>query len=458
MISGKKVVIVGAGIAGLSCALALQKKALENGIKPPTVILLERDASPESKDRQNYTISLRSEVGGYQALEELEILEELKGSASITRGFYVATHDSKSWSRALFIDSTAKETKGIRAPRFKVWKTLLDKALSFENVSIRWSTVASNTFLLDPSDGSVVDHKDLAHVNRVKDVECKLRVELQDGSTIEDADVVVVADGCRSHIRDTIFGDAEKANFLNTVGIIGEAKFDLKNEKVPDIIKEAFGLLVSKGCSVFTAHEEHDTFGWAISFNASAPRHASDILVVGIDETIGAALRREALEVGKDIPQPFETLVRHSLPDKMRLISFFDKFPHRSILNGRIIFIGDSTHPVSPYGGSGANMAIVDGLSLARSLCSPSFTSLASAVQVFDDEMVNRSSKIVKMQRKKISMANGCLTPFKIFTRNTFLHSTGLIARNYKTIKAVGFATVVSLVACGAYYFGMGYI
>eukprot|EP00339_Tiarina_fusa_P009456 CAMPEP_0117029554 /NCGR_PEP_ID=MMETSP0472-20121206/21391_1 /TAXON_ID=693140 ORGANISM="Tiarina fusus, Strain LIS" /NCGR_SAMPLE_ID=MMETSP0472 /ASSEMBLY_ACC=CAM_ASM_000603 /LENGTH=455 /DNA_ID=CAMNT_0004737353 /DNA_START=19 /DNA_END=1386 /DNA_ORIENTATION=- len=451
MISGKKVVIVGAGIAGLSCAVALQKKSLENGIEPPTVILLERDNSPESKDRQNYTISLRSEVGGYQALEELEVLEELKGSASLTRGFYVATHDSKSWSRALFIDSTAKKTKGIRAPRFKVWKTLLDKALSYGNVSIRWSTVASNVFLLDPSDGSVVDHEDLAHVNRVKDVECKLRIKLQDGSTIEDADVVIVADGCRSQVRDAIFGDAEKVNFLNTVGIIGEAKFE--NEKVPDIVKEAFGLLVSKGCSVFTTHEKRDTIIWAISFNASTPRHASDILVDGIDETIGAVLCREALEVGKDIPQPFETLVRNSLPDKMRLISFFDKFPHRSILDGRVIFIGDSTHPVSPYSGSGANMAIVDGLSLARSLCSPSFTSLASAVRFFDDDMVNRSSKAVRMQRKKINMANGCLTPFKIFTRNTFLHTTGFISRNYNTIIAASFAVVVSLVACGAYYF-----
>jgi len=451
MISAKKVVIAGAGTAGLTFAIAVQQKALENGLEPPSVILLERDPSPEAKDRQNYSLSLHADKRGVLALEEIGVLDSIKFLAANQKGMFMGTHDAHKWIFNIAYDAKP-EDKGMRVQRVGLWKTLLEKALSFESVSVQWSSTASNVFLLDPADGSVVDHKDPKEMNRLKDVPCKMRVELSDGSTIDDADVVIVADGSRSRLREVLLGDTEKLNFLNTAGIIGESKFDLETETVPAEINRRHGMLMGKGCSVYVSHESPETVIWSIAFPASSPRHATDVLHDNIEESIGSALCREALEVGKDIPEPFATLVRHSLTDKMRLLSFFDKYPHRSSMDGRVIYIGDSTHPVSPYAGSGANMAIVDGLHLAKFLCSPSFKTLSSAASAFDDEMVKRTSQRVTQQRRVIKIAIKQTTPLSLFLRSTAFSSVGFVVNHFVAIKRITIASVVAATAAGLYF------
>lgn len=41
----------------------------------------------------------------------------------------------------------------------------------------------------------------------------------------------------------------------------------------------------------------------------------------------------------------------------VRVVNGYDKPPHHSL--DRVVFIGDSNHPVTPFSGNGANMALV---------------------------------------------------------------------------------------------------
>jgi 2-polyprenyl-6-methoxyphenol hydroxylase-like FAD-dependent oxidoreductase len=64
-----------------------------------------------------------------------------------------------------------------------------------------------------------------------------------------------------------------------------------------------------------------------------------------------------------------------------------------------ITLLGDAFHPMSPFKGQGANQALLDALSLARSLyrihCREG-KPLKEALEAFEEEMIERSSKKVK--------------------------------------------------------------
>lgn len=61
-------------------------------------------------------------------------------------------------------------------------------------------------------------------------------------------------------------------------------------------------------------------------------------------------------------PEGINCLVASSDLKTIRVVNGYDKLPHTSL--GKIAFIGDSNHPVTPFSANGANMALVSILSL----------------------------------------------------------------------------------------------
>jgi 2-polyprenyl-6-methoxyphenol hydroxylase-like FAD-dependent oxidoreductase len=75
--AGKKITIVGGGIAGLGFTISLRKQWPE-AFPFPEIVIYERDSSREASiGREGYSISIRGDPasGGMQALEKMGLLD-----------------------------------------------------------------------------------------------------------------------------------------------------------------------------------------------------------------------------------------------------------------------------------------------------------------------------------------------------------------------------------------------
>ena len=90
-------------------------------------------------------------------------------------------------------------------------------------------------------------------------------------------------------------------------------------------------------------------------------------------------------------------LINASADATLRVVNCYDKAAHTSVASPPVVFIGDSTHPVTPFTGSGANLAIMDAWALADALTSAATVPLACSN--YDREMVARSASVMRVGR-----------------------------------------------------------
>ena len=65
--AGKRVCVVGAGLAGACFGLSLLHHCQKQGVPAPDIRLFERDASPQARAGQGYSVSVRDDQGALQA-------------------------------------------------------------------------------------------------------------------------------------------------------------------------------------------------------------------------------------------------------------------------------------------------------------------------------------------------------------------------------------------------------
>ena len=68
--------------------------------------------------------------------------------------------------------------------------------------------------------------------------------------------------------------------------------------------------------------------------------------------------------------------------------------PREEIARGRVALLGDAAHPTLPMLAQGANMAIEDGMVLAR--CLAAYSDIESALARYDAARVTRTAKLVQ--------------------------------------------------------------
>ncbi|KAI0975215.1 putative monooxygenase [Xylaria arbuscula] len=386
-LSGKRIAVAGAGTAGLSFAIALQK-LWPPSIQPPVVVIYERDAEESALGREGYSLSLNGidHDSGLYALKQLGLLDEIIKLAVFrvedqgqSKGhFTMWTHDFQPMISVRPKIIPELPTASMRIARKDLRRVLVEATAA--SIEIRWGTACTAVEQL--SDG-------------------RLRIQLVNEGSVEsdeECDVLVVADGASSKIRACLRPD-DNLQFAGAVQMGGSAKFEAAIPSPFDI--NWGGVLTGTGASCFFSRIDQNSLVWALSILESEPRPKYD----SHDPQQAQDMLREARELGKNITEPFKTILDATDPSDTLVFNAMDKqpFPH-DMKSGPVIFIGDANHAVSPFAGNGANLALKDGWDLADQLCQSG--NLNHAVMAYDKRSVPRAVATLKSSHWRIKVGH----------------------------------------------------
>lgn len=306
---GYPIAIVGAGIGGLSCALAFQRLGYDVRVFEQADVLAEVGAG----------IGLWP--GAIKALTEMDITPEFWQLRKCPfREAETAAPDGRSLVRFDVSGLTAD------APGFVLRRSDLHKALS--------DSVAPGTVTLGAVVTGVTQSADEATVT------------FSDGSQFSTG-VVIGADGLRSAVRTTLFGD-RAPRYSGETCYRGMATLSVTDT---GMLREVQGRGLR--CAVHPVDADH-VYWWAA-------RRSPAGIVEGPDER-------------KEILQRLYAGWRGGFPEALELTpasailknDLFDRPPLAAWSVGRIALLGDAAHPTTPNLGLGGCMAIEDSLVLAR--------------------------------------------------------------------------------------------
>ncbi|PKV76888.1 2-polyprenyl-6-methoxyphenol hydroxylase-like FAD-dependent oxidoreductase [Nocardia fluminea] len=186
-----------------------------------------------------------------------------------------------------------------------------------------------------------------------------VRLHMSDGA-IEEADVLIGADGIDSMIRRTLWGDSPKRehNLHVLAGFVLGKKID-GVEYDENILNHS--RTVQGTWSGMLHRGEYGYQWWVLEAHDAG---------VEFTEDIGARARKLADEFGA----PLTTLIDATDPSNMQRWPIRDRKPIDTWSSGRVTLAGDAAHPTSPYAAYGAGMATEDGYFLGRALAAVDLT------------------------------------------------------------------------------------
>lgn len=384
--AGKKIIVAGAGIAGLSFVVALRKQwlSLPPSLHPPTIVLYERDPKDFGVEREGYTISIRSDANatGLQALRNLGLLDDMLAQ-SITGvqdnpGSFVLW--DKHWNDVLRARVRTPENlpvPGMRIKRSVLRRILLDAVPGDDE--IRWGTACSSAAKLASG---------------------KIEVRLSNGQT-DECDLLVAADGSRSKLRASFRPD-DTLDYAGAVCVMGTARFPERDPPPPT--HRDWGMYLSgTGIGLFVSPVDEHSALWSLSYLSPTP---SEIPRQPLSREQADRVLQNVLDNGKDLTEPFSTLVKATDVATLGMLNTLDKAPFAHTGDAPVVFIGDANHAVSPFAGAGANLALADGWDLAAQLCSSDSSSLAGALAAYDELSMPRARTVRRYSHLAIGLAH----------------------------------------------------
>ena len=180
-----------------------------------------------------------------------------------------------------------------------------------------------------------------------------IRLEFDDGTTAE-ADIVIGADGVYSRVREILLG-VEEPRFAGQVAHRAIFPASLVGFEIEDCSKwwADDGRIV---CTYYLTKSRAEIFIVSGSFEP-AWAHPTSSVPADLDE-----LRARFADFHPEIRQ---LLAACPAASKWAM---FDREPLPLWSQGRIVLLGDACHPMTPYMGQGAAMAIEDAALLTRCL------------------------------------------------------------------------------------------
>lgn len=407
-LSGRKIIVSGAGLGGLTFVLSIFK-FWDAAIPPPEVVIVDSDGRDESINRWPYELQLNaeSEESALVGLRDLGLLDAIVNKATIqTNPDAVMNVWDKSWKALMVIKP--KTVEGFAKPGVRITRTALLRIL-IEAVEgqtkIRWGT-------------SVQDAKRLPNGQ----VQVSLLDKASGAATQEECDLLVAADGDGSTIRK-IFRPKDVSKPTGYICMGGRSEFGSKTN-LPDPIAIDNGIIVSgEGVAGVIVHvNDEGRVLWAIYKEEKTPRAEYDPK----DAAAFKDLIEEARKSSKSIAEPFNSVIDKTVQDTtfVRTVVERDAFSHESPDLRGIIFIGDANRCPSSYINNGGSLAIRDGINLAKQLVDQK--SLDAARDAYDKVMMPLATGSIKAGRQTMNTAH--LSGWKWTMARTALSAGGFLA------------------------------
>ncbi len=312
-VARRPVVVVGAGPVGLAAAIDLTQRGV------PVVLIDDADRIGEGS--RGICWSKRT----LEILDRLGVGERLVAQGVTWKLGKVFCGDDLLFAFDLLPEEGHKMPAFINLQQFYLEKALVDRALELQNLELRWN-------------------------NRVIGLErrndgVRLTIETPDGPYRLDADWLIAADGARSTVRGLLG--------LDFAGVTFEDKFLIADVRM---------------AAEFPTERR---FWFAPTFHAgqSALMHRQPDNVWRIDLQLGPEADAAAEQQPDRVRARLDKVLAPH-PYELEWVSIYtfncrrlDRFVH-----GRVVFVGDAAHQVSPFGARGANSGIQDAENLAWKL------------------------------------------------------------------------------------------
>jgi len=224
-LAGKRIIVTGAGLAGLAFASAIDQYWPDQHPKPH-VVIYERSAKELDVERKGYTMGIKPE-SGLLALKQLGLLDIALSSSTVGTSTMeqAPTFWTSDWTRMLDLSSVSffKKMKdgmprgGIRLVRYVLRDMLLDAVPTQTKIHFRKGCEGVQVL----ADGRV-------------------RVQLSDGS-FDECDLLVAADGASSGVRSSIL-PGEELEYTGASCFLATSRFPLGK---PEEFRHRWGMNIS---------------------------------------------------------------------------------------------------------------------------------------------------------------------------------------------------------------------
>ena len=342
-------IVAGGGIGGLAAACALLRKGI-------SVTVLEQ-ASGLSEIGAGLQIS----ANGAKALFDLGLEDELRKVWCEPTGKEVRMWNSgESW-KLFDLGAASRELYG--APYFMIHRADLHRVLYEAVGRLRSDAVRFSTRCV----GARQD-------------EFGVTVHLESGEEIQ-ADALIAADGVHSVIRNSLAGE-QKAEFTGCVAWRGL----IAAERLPERLRRSIGVnWVGPG-----GHVVHYLLRGGEIFNFVGIVERDDWRVESWTE-VGST--EECLRDFEGWDDDIHLMIRNlERPYKWALLS---RQPLDRWVWGRIALLGDAAHPTLPMMAQGGNMALEDGVVLARCFAECG-GNVPAALKSYQGTRLERTSRLVR--------------------------------------------------------------
>jgi 2-polyprenyl-6-methoxyphenol hydroxylase-like FAD-dependent oxidoreductase len=344
---GSDVVVAGAGIGGLTLAVALRRRGVRVRVFERAHHLTAAGAG------------IALPANGVKALQTLGL-----GGAVTSAGMVVtraAIRDSRGRPLGPEVDLTA------------VYDTMGASLVALHRARL-------HSILLDAVGPDVVATG--RHVASFEQNDTSLHVGLLDGERI-DAELLVGADGLHSTVRAQLMGN-EPPRYSGYTSWRGVTPAHVV--QVPSRTSESWGWGERFGIVPIGFGE---IYWFAV---ADAPPNGRNIDV-----------HRELIERFGSWHEPIAAIIDATPPDRILRTDICDRAPIERWHRGRVVLLGDAAHPMTPNLGQGAGQAIEDAVVLDE--CLAGTPTAEAALTRYEQRRVARANGIALASRRLGAMA-----------------------------------------------------